>query len=541
MNYLNRAIKNVTRRLSKSILILLTFFVIGNFVIVGLGISEASENAKTLTRKSMKAVIEFKFDHQTFWNDVDEIEDEEERDTYIKDLKMDLTKDDIVKMGNDERIKAINAINTDIVYSLDFNSVPIGNEDDSKGEFESGFVVFDAEVTTSQDIYPNEEYEYKEPDILLKKIWYSNLIEFSDQEYTMVDGEMITDDHIKNGDLVCVITDTLALENDLKIGDKISLNSNDQSAIDREWITEEEFENATDEVEIIGIFDNINEVDPSAENFKWMQAFESPENIVITPASINLSKQLEENIKNYEQGKLDYPNDDYYNDPDNYPTLEELQRVNEPVFLLEDPLDVEQFVEDYTSEEYLPNKYFILDANNKQFETYSKPLDTMSSFANIIVYIVLFNAVVIITLVTALTLKTREYEIGVLLAMGVSKFKVVLQFFIELAIIAVIGFSLSVISGSMIAKTVGDSILENQLAQDPIEEVEDNNHGWVGDEDYFTEISIDDMLSKYEVNISTGIIVQIYVAGLAVVLISILIPALMIMRFNPKRILTNTN
>ena len=42
MNFFQRAIKNITRRKTKSILLLITFFVIGNFVIIGLGVSQAS-------------------------------------------------------------------------------------------------------------------------------------------------------------------------------------------------------------------------------------------------------------------------------------------------------------------------------------------------------------------------------------------------------------------------------------------------------------------------------------------------------------------
>ena len=56
-------------------------------------------------------------------------------------------------------------------------------------------------------------------------------------------------------------------------------------------------------------------------------------------------------------------------------------------------------------------------------------------------------------------------------------------------------------------------------------------------ENYFTEVSLDDMVEAYDVQISPLIIGEIYVAGLGIVLISILIPSLMIMRYNPKKIL----
>ena len=57
MNFINRAFKNVTRRMSKTVLLILTFFLIGNLVIIGLGVSKASESAKILTRQKIKAII----------------------------------------------------------------------------------------------------------------------------------------------------------------------------------------------------------------------------------------------------------------------------------------------------------------------------------------------------------------------------------------------------------------------------------------------------------------------------------------------------
>ncbi|MDO5085412.1 MAG: FtsX-like permease family protein, partial [Erysipelotrichaceae bacterium] len=168
-----------------------------------------------------------------------------------------------------------------------------------------------------------------------------------------------------------------------------------------------------------------------------------------------------------------------------------------------------------------------------------KPLDTLSLYASFIVWLVVVNAVIIISLVTALTLKTREFEIGVLLSMGVSKLKIVLQFFLELAIVAVVGFTLAVISGSLMAKKVGQTVLNYQVSQSDVNVTDDDSNSWFFEpqSDYFTDVTIDDLTSNYEVSISPIIIGQIYVAGLGIVLIAILIPSLMIMRFNPKRIL----
>ena len=155
----------------------------------------------------------------------------------------------------------------------------------------------------------------------------------------------------------------------------------------------------------------------------------------------------------------------------------------------------------------------------------------------------MINAVVIITLVTALTLKTREYEIGVLLSIGVSKMKIVAQFFVELIIVALIGFTLSVVSGSLVAKQVGKMVLNYQVDTENkyADENDNNNNFYYGETNYFTEITQDDLLEEYNVQINPMIIGEIYILGIGVVFISILIPSFMIMRFNPKKILMNQN
>lgn len=295
--------------------------------------------------------------------------------------------------------------------------------------------------------------------------------------------------------------------------------------------------------EIIGIYNTKEEVDPNAQNFQWMSKYENPKNAIYMPETALMSIQYEMQLVMWENNKVQYPDEPYYQDPANAPKKEMMTQRGNVIFLLDDPLHVEDFVKEYESANTF--EYRIFNANNDTFKKLAKPLDTLSLFANIIVWLVVINAVVIITLVTALTLKTREYEIGVLLSIGVSKAKIVAQLFLELAIIAVLGFTLAAISGGLAAKQVGKTVLDYQIASnaDDLTE-EDNNYyvgGWGGADDYFTDVSLTDMVSNYEVSISPLIIAEIYIAGLGIVFISILIPSFMIMRFNPKRILMNTN
>ena len=108
---------------------------------------------------------------------------------------------------------------------------------------------------------------------------------------------------------------------------------------------------------------------------------------------------------------------------------------------------------------------------------------------------------------------------------------------------ALIGFTLSVVSGSVLAGKVGDIVLDYQTASDAQYGDINNNGGYYsyGDTNYFTEVSQDEILSQYSVSVSPKLIGEIYLLGSGVVLLAIIIPSFMIMRLNPKQILLEQN
>lgn len=535
MNFFQRAIKNTARKLSKSMLLAMTFFVIGNFVIVGLGISNAAEQAKVLTRKKMRAAVTYQMDYQAFWDYIEELPEDQQEDAYQNYPY--ITDDEIDALMADGRIKAINALTNMQAWPIGFEGVPLNNEAEQNNNSSMSCWIDE----TGQEVC--EENVWIEPELFIKANGFPGMIEFADKMYLLTEGRMYSEDEIENAENVCLITDTLAEHNNLRVGDTIeisfespnSFNANYNSWYSEIGLTEDDFKM---ELEIIGVFDNTKEVDPTADNFDWMSKYESPENILLLPDSVYAEHQLNVSLKSWDYYKQMWPDDEYYQNEDNLPTMNSILSKSSVTLLLNDPLEVDDFVSQV--QESLDGQFRMLDANNETFKQLSRPLDTLTLFASMIVVLVLVNAVVIITLVTALTLKTREYEIGVLLSQGVSKMMVIAQFFVELAIVAIIGFTLAVGSGTLIAGKVGEEVLQYQVEFSGLNEdqtEDDYNYISNWDDNYFTEISLDDMVSEYNVQISPVIIAEIYVAGLGIVLISILIPSLMIMRYNPKKIL----
>lgn len=529
MNFFKRAIKNVTRKRSKSILLFVTFLVIGNFVIIGLGVSNAANEAKTLTRQKMRAVVKYEIDNIAINEFTSNIEDEDELSEFYEHYPR-ITIDDIEKVVKDERVKTANTLTFNQYYLPEDNSIE--------------FVRLNNKEEESMD---NSQNKNGSPVFGVRANMFPDMIEFDDGTYTIVEGRFYNQEEIDNGSNVVVISKALAELNGLNVGDSLTVQTANLAEEEVKKIIEAtNYQGtATVELEIVGIFESKMKITPDNPGFDWISPNENIDNFLLMPATTNAAATIE-----LEQASWDYyatqnPNDEYFSDIDNRPSLENKSwlYISDATILLNDPLEVDEFVEDYNG---TLGEYKKLNANNEEFERLSRPLDTLSLFSNFIVWLVVINAVVIITLVTALTLKTREYEIGVLLSLGASKIQVMAQFFVELAIIAVLGFTLSVVSGSAVASKVGENILNYQISSSGVENKEENPwennyYSQLWNSDYTTDIHLEDLVAEYHVSVSPLIIAEIYIVGLGIVLVSTFIPSMMIMRFNPKKILLDRN
>ena len=536
MNFFKRAIKNITRKISKSILLVITFFVIGNFVIIGLSVANASESAKTLTRQKMRAVVNYDVDYDAYYYDAEQIEDEDERNEFYKNYPS-VTLGDVKALIKDERVKTANAISNYTWYTVEdgIDFVRLNNTVEQNMDNEGGQSCYFDEAT-GESICET----YRNPSFFVKSNFLPNMIEFADGDYQIVEGNFYTQEQIDNSSRVCLITRALAQANNLNIGDTIRLATGSLDGWStRVGLTEEDL---LVELEVVGIYEHNKPITPDSQNYDYTYPYENLDNMILTPSTTVNTIMYPQNLKSWEYYKEQYPDDEYYQDEDNAPKLEVVDKLDVygTVVLLNDPLEVDGFVNDYKDN---VGKYQKISVNNEEFKKLSKPLDTLSDYAEFIVGLVVVNAIVIITLVTALTLKTREYEIGVLLSIGASKLKIILQFFVELALVALIGFTLAVGSGSIVSKKVGATLLDNQIQSSELNE--DDKYDWgydyysPWDSNYDTEITLDDIVSEYNVTVSPLIIGEIYIVGLGIVLISVIIPSFMIMRYNPKKILMN--
>lgn len=538
MNFLNRAIKNILRSVNKSIILLLTFFMIGNFVIIGLNISQATKNAKTAVIKKLNPVVKVSFDYQKW---IQELQTSEDNEAFAKENPSSISKDILDNIMADERVVASDA-NFRLAgsYLKDLKSY-IPDE-----------IKFQREEREGEEIFTP-------PSNVIKLIgtYKSIPIDFRFNKANIIQGRELTLDDENNKNMVAVVSKEFAEYNNLTLGSKVAVSDISAQRILAFLISDDimpagqspsellnsgeetiskflydnfnvDFSKTFGEYEIVGIY----EVNRDRDYNQGMANEEFYENRIYVPYSA--AKLVNENaLKELNQNPTIASNEIIQT----VLTKEDYVRVN---VLINDPLALESFVSDHQKD---LNKYTDITFDNGSFNELSKPLDTLGGFAGFTVILVIFNAIIIIALVVALSIKMREYEIGILLSLGTSKLKVVSQLFIELALIGIVAFTLSLGSGSIISNVIGNKVLEFTEQKLNLDYSDNNNKDIFGFSSFFdnydTQIESSDFKDNYKVELSLSSVIYLYLSAGAIISISVLIPSLGIMRYKPKKILNN--
>ena len=485
MNLIKNVIASIISKKVKYLILLFIFFLLGNFLIVAIGISDASSSAISISRQKLNPVIVL----------------ENNKEGYsIDNSKLQHIISDKNQMLKDDRVKVYNKLYYMNLYSE--KTIPVPME--------------------------NEEYKYSKSYDGMQLVCNNttSMIEIFDGTYEIVEGRFYNQQEIDNDQKVILVTKEFAQLNNLELYDTISFTTFADIDGMRKY-----FDNDFDgyiEFEIIGIFEN-NE---STYGKKYMDVRDYPQNTMLAPFS---AIEHYEDISTLASTKMmnDVKN---LNDEITYFAIHHYENIN-PIIKLNDPNDLEQYVTDY--QEKL-NPYFILNSNNDAFLKYGKPLDIITYFADFLLMFVLINMVIMISTIICIFVKMREIEIGILLSMGIRKFNIILQMFIEVIIIGFIGISLSFFTGKIIAQKYGSEVLSLSVVQDNI--VEDEQKGiysFGNEKDYFENIDQQDIFENFQVNISSDIIIKIYLLSTIIVFISSLIPSLLIMIFDPNKILSH--
>ena len=325
---------------------------------------------------------------------------------------------------------------------------------------------------------------------------------FTNNNYKLTKGRLLTtkDQNTNN----CVIETNLPSDNDLSVGDTFTITT----TVNDETITQE--------LTIVGIYEiqSTNEIGSAH--------FNNPVNTIYTDLSIG--QTLTGSSEN----------------------------ITSAIYYLDDPENAEAFVELAKKKSDIDFDTFSLDANNRLYQQNASSLESMQSFAKMFVWIVVIAGSAILCLILALTIRNRYYEIGVLLSLGQSKVKIIAQQLIEVGLIAVVAFVISLGTGQLTSHYMGNMLESSsssnvmQMSQKGDQPNDNQNQSDSNQQKNNTQTKenfLGNMMQgpsnqELDVSITGENVIQLAGVTAAICIVSIAVPAAYVLRLTPRQILS---
>jgi len=107
-----------------------------------------------------------------------------------------------------------------------------------------------------------------------------------------------------------------------------------------------------------------------------------------------------------------------------------------PSFIIINEDVIDKFIEEVKEKEL--NEYYTVNTNLEELQSATKSIQNVQNFAVTFLMITLVISSIVLFVINMINIRERKYEIGVFRTIGMSKFKLTLQFVLELLIISVI-------------------------------------------------------------------------------------------------------
>ncbi|WP_195548245.1 FtsX-like permease family protein [Holdemania sp. 1001095H_141210_F2] len=216
---------------------------------------------------------------------------------------------------------------------------------------------------------------------------------------------------------------------------------------------------------------------------------------------------------------------------------EEADQYNsEIILMLDSPEHLEPFIKEYSE---AGDGIYTLESNNALYEKYGKPLNVIRYFALIILAVVVGNGILLIMILTALQIQDRKKEMGIFLSVGIPRYKIIIQFFVEMVLEMLIGACMAGIAALCIVKPLNDQLLTLTIVQKQTGFLDaDKDISYSESEKYFSEVSSEKILDQFRVQLTEKEIVTCLICECGILLMSLCLISSKVLTMKPKKILT---
>lgn len=469
MNFIKRAILSMKKRIGTSLILMAVFLIVTNLVLAGFAIQNTSKKAADSARKKLGADV-------TLGLDFDKLV-KQARETGERPNPPQLNTKETDQLAKSKYVKDYNYItgNSGIADGFKLVGASEGGEE-RKGS---------AAMVEGSGSGPNPEIDMN-TSLMIEGVRKTALQEsFKNGKSKIIDGKPITEKMQDQN--VTLMEKRLAEQNNLKVGDKVKIQSEDKKE--------------TLELEIIGIYKTDEQ--PMGPTPPPMM---NPANKLYMPHST---------LKKLETGEGSI----------------------QVVYFLNDPEYIDAFKKEAKKSD-IDFNYYKLDAHDSLYKQMIGPIENIASTSQIIIYMVSIAGAIILGLIIMLSIKARRKEMGILLSIGEKKWKLMAQFVVEVVCIAILAFGLSLTTGAKVSQFVGDNLLSSEIAT-ASEEKDDSQNGsvmMVGAGGTLQDRK-EEPIDKIDVSVTGEDVGKMGGIGLAIAILATLLPALSILRLNPKQIL----
>ncbi|CAM3297349.1 ABC transporter permease [Nosocomiicoccus ampullae] len=134
--------------------------------------------------------------------------------------------------------------------------------------------------------------------------------------------------------------------------------------------------------------------------------------------------------------------------------------VNEIEIFTKDPAELKETLE---ASSVLSSEFYF-DEKNDPFKDVIESYGSINDMIKFMAYSILVGGILVLSLVLTFFIRERIYEIAILLSIGVSKFKIIMQFLVELLIVSIPALVLSFIfSYFIIGKIIEKQLIQSEL------------------------------------------------------------------------------
>ena len=329
-----------------------------------------------------------------------------------------------------------------------------------------------------KNLFPVEAHKFTEYDT-----------KFMSKSFRLVEGR-----HLVEGDKNKVLVHkALAEKNNLKVGDRIigtkdSLDYNASKDAPSEY-----------DLEIVGIFESQN-------TDRMGSKLEIPENLILS--DMNTLNAL----YGYSKGNSQYTSAVFNTNKNVDDVISDVNKIQENWSL------------------------YNISKSDDTFLALSKSFDSLEKIVNMLLIGSIIVGIIVLSLVLAFWIQGRIHETGILLSIGVGKFKIISQYIIELLLISVLAFGTSYFSSKMISQNIGDAMV-NQASKQAVQEVQQGFGGMSLGYDANTSLATQ-TVDGIDVDVSLKEVLYVYAIGATIIISSVMISSSSIIRLKPKEILS---